>query len=379
MSAVPQTHRLVRMDLLLVMVVLALLVIGLIMVKSASYGFALMEGGEFEGRPDYFVQRQAVFAVAGVAAMLVLSRLDYRLWRRYALHIMLFSVAALAIMLLVGEEQGGARRWLRAGSIQPLEFSRLGVIIYMSAWLASQGERLRSSTILGLVTFSLILGVVSALILMQPNFSAMVLLVLTATIMFFVAGANAAQLGILFLVGSVASYVLVRVQSYRYERLTLFMEGPFSDPTGAGLQLIQSLIALNRGGPFGVGLGQSQQKFAVYAPHTDGIFAIIGEEFGFVGVLVVFALYGLFVWRGLRIAWHAPDAYGRLLAVGITSWVALQAIVHIGVVSGSVPFTGTVLPLISYGGSSLTSTLLGIGLLLAISRASAATKEVLVT
>lgn len=370
-----QARRLVRTDVMLVLVVLAFSVLGLVMVKSASYGFALFEGGAFEGRPDYFLERQAVFLVAGLGALFVVSRLDYRLWRRYALHILGLSVAVLLIMIVAGRDRGGAARWVYAGSIQPVEFAKLGVMIYIAAWLASRGEQLRASTGLGLLAFSLLLGGVAALILMQPDFSTVVILLLTATAMFFAAGARMRQIVILLAGGMAASYLVVRASEYRYERWVAFIEGPFADPTGKGMQLIQALIALSRGGLFGVGLGQSQQKFVIYAPHTDGIFAIIGEELGVLGALAVVGLYGVWVWRGMRIAWHAPDSYGRLLAVGITTWVAFQAAVHMGVLTSSLPFTGTVLPMVSYGGSSLTSTLLGAGLLLSISRAGGARGE----
>ena len=210
---------------------------------------------------------------------------------------------------------------------------------------------------------------------MQPDFSTVVILVLTATTMLFAAGASMRQMIILLGVGLLATYVMIRVAAYRNDRLTLWLMGPFSDPTGEGMQLVQSLVALNRGGWFGVGLGQSQQKFNVYAPHTDGIFSIVCEELGILGALAIVGLYGLWTWRGLRIAWHARDVYGRILAVGLTTWVTFQAAVHIGVLTATVPFTGTVLPFVSYGGSSLSSSILSAGLLLSISRDSGAPEE----
>jgi len=368
-------RRLVRTDVFLVLIVLAFLALSLVMVKSASYGFALIEGGAFEGRPDYFLERQAVFALGGLAVMVVVSRIDYRLWARYAVPIMVGSLLMLLLTLLVAEETGGAARQLRRGSVQLSEFAKLGVMIYIAAWLASRGDQLRASTGLGLLAFSALLGLVSWMILMQPDFSTAVILVLTATAMFFTAGASTKQMIILLVVGFAAAYLLIRIEPYRYERLLAFVEGPFSDPTGEGMQTVQVLIALNRGGALGAGLGQSQQKYAIYAPHTDGILAIIGEELGILGTLVVLVLYGLWVWRGMRIAWRAPDGYGRVLAVGITGWVAFQAAMHMGVVTASVPFTGTVLPMISYGGSSLSSTLVGVGVLLSISRHTAEVQE----
>jgi cell division protein FtsW len=368
-----RTARLWRVDLILVLVLAAFAIVGLVMVKSASYGFALVEG-DFEGRPDYFLERQAVFMGVGLLAVVVVSRLSYRLWARYALHIMGLSLLALIVLLLVGQEHQSTLRWLLRGSIQPVEFAKLGTMIYIAAWLAARGEQLRS-TGLGLLAFALLLGVVSGLILMQPDFSTVVILVLTATTMLFAAGASMRQMIILLGVGLLATYVMIRVAAYRNDRLTLWLMGPFSDPTGEGMQLVQSLVALNRGGWFGVGLGQSQQKFNVYAPHTDGIFSIVCEELGILGALAIVGLYGLWTWRGLRIAWHARDVYGRILAVGLTTWVTFQAAVHIGVLTATVPFTGTVLPFVSYGGSSLSSSILSAGLLLSISRDSGAPEE----
>jgi len=313
------------------------------------------------------VNRQIVFAAVGVLVMWVISRIPSHFWARHALVILGLSVLALVGVLLGGQEHQSTLRWLFRGSVQPAEFAKIGLMIYIAAWLGSRGDQLRA-TGPGLLAFALLLGSVCALILMQPNFSTMVILALTAVAMFFAAGASTKQMVVLLSVGVAVSYVLVRVASYRSERLTLFLEGPFSDPSGEGMQLVQALVALNRGSWFGVGLGRSQQKYTVYAPHTDGIFAIIAEELGIVGCLALIALYGVWTWRGLRIAWYARDAYGRILAVGLTTWVAFQAAVHIGVMTASMPFTGTVLPFISYGGSSLSSMLVGAGLLLSISR-----------
>jgi cell division protein FtsW len=172
----------------------------------------------------------------------------------------------------------------------------------------------------------------------------------------------------------VALGVVAIAAPYRSERVDVWLQSPFSDALGQGFQVIQSLAALNKGGLVGIGLGQSQQKFAIYAPHTDGIFAVIGEELGFLGTCLVIGLYALWTWRGMRIAWYAPDSYGMLLAVGIVSWVVFQAILHISVITASVPFTGTVLPFVSYGGSSLVATLASTGILLNISQRGAASE-----
>lgn len=362
-----RTTRVVKTDLGLVLVVLALVIVGLVMVYSASYGFALLEGGIFQGRPTYFVQRQVIFAVAGLVVMGVLAHVDYHIFMRHAVRILLGTIGLLILTFFVGKTVGGAARWIFQGSVQPSEMARVGAMLYIAVWLASRGEALRSIDV-GLIPFALLLGFIAGLIVLQPDFSTAALLVATATAMFFAAGADMRQLLLGFLAGGVALVVVGIAAPYRSSRIDLWLQSPFSDALGRGFQVIQSLAALNKGGLLGIGLGQSQQKFAIYAPHTDGIFAVIGEELGFAGTVVVLGLYALWTWRGMRIAWYAPDTYGMLLAVGIVSWVVFQAILHIAVITASVPFTGTVLPFVSYGGSSLLATLASTGILLNISR-----------
>ncbi|MCD6520857.1 MAG: FtsW/RodA/SpoVE family cell cycle protein, partial [Anaerolineae bacterium] len=241
---------------------------------------------------------------------------------------------------------------------------------YIAVWLEARGKDLRNIT-LGLVPFAVLLGVIAGLVAVQPDFSTAVLLVGTATAMFFVAGADIKQLLIGFLVGGVALALVALAAGYRYVRIVDWWRGPLSDPRGGGFQTVQALVALNRGHWLGVGFGQSEQKYAIYAPHSDCIFAIIGEELGFLGALAVIILYALWTWRGLRIAFRAPDDYGMLLAVGLVSWVTLQAALHISALTALTPFTGTVLPFVSYGGSSLTSCLASVGILLNISQSRA--------
>ncbi len=359
----------VRMDLGLLVIVLAILVTGLVMVYSASYGFALIEGGNYEGQPTFFLKRQGMFALLGFVMMFVLSRVDYHTYQRYAIWILGGTVAILAPMAM------GLGRWLiNSKSVQPSELAKLGAMIYIAVWLAAKGENLRSVN-LGLIPFALLLGLIAGLIILQPDFSTGALLVVTAAAMFFVAGADMKQLLIGFLFGGLAMGLVAFAMRYRVDRINLWLSSPLSDASGKGFQVVQCLAALSRGRWLGVGLGQSQQKFIIFAPHTDGIFAILAEEMGVFGSLLVIGLYGLWTWRGLRIAWAAPDVYGRLLAVGLVVWVTFQAILHIGVVTASTPFTGTVLPFISYGGSSLVSCLASVGVLLNISRHGSAESQ----
>lgn len=366
-SGASRTTRVVKTDLGLMLVVLALVIIGLVMVYSASYGFALMEGGDYQGRPTHFVERQMLFALAGLAALGVLAHVDYHVFMRQAVRILVGVIVLLVLTFFMGKTVGGATRWIFQGSVQPAEMARVGAVLYIAVWLASRGEALRAVDV-GLVPFALLLGFIAGLIVLQPDYSTAFLLVATATAMFFAAGADMKQLLLGFLVGGVALAVVGIAAPYRSKRVDLWLQSPFSDALGGGFQVIQSLAALNKGGLVGIGLGQSQQKFAIYAPHTDGIFAVIGEELGFVGAALVIGLYALWTWRGMRIAWYAPDTYGTLLAVGIVSWVVFQATLHIAVITASVPFTGTVLPFVSYGGSSLVATLASTGILLNISK-----------
>ena len=359
-----RTRKVVQSDWLMFLVVLILLIMGLVMVYSASYGFALFEDGAYEGRPAHFTKRQGMFALVGLAAMLVTWRIDYHMYRRFAVHILVLTVLMLLVIAPIG-------RWvIQSRSVQPVEIAKVGAIIYIAVWLAARGERIRDIS-LGLIPFALLLGLIAGLIIAQPDFSTAVLLVATATAMFFVAGADMKQLLIGFLFGGIALTVVMLVASYRSERVQIWLHGPLSDPLGRGFQPIQSLVALNEGGWLGVGLGTSQQKFVIYAPHTDGIFAIIGEELGFVGSVVTIVLYAIWTWRGFRIARYAQDVYGMLLAVGLVSWVTFQAALHVAVVAGLAPFTGTVLPFVSYGGSSLVSCLASVGILLNISQGGA--------
>lgn len=363
--------RLLRTDWGIFFIVLVLLIIGLVMVYSASYGFALMEGGVYEGRPTYFVRRQIAFALAGLAVLFILWRIDYRLYRRFAILILLLTALLLLIMIPLG-------RWVLKGqyaqSVQPVELAKLGALVYIAVWLEAKRDRIRTIN-LGLVPFAVLLGFATGLILAQRDFSTAALLAATAVAMFFVAGADLRQLLIILLCGGIVVVLVVFVGGYQRDRVVTWLEDPLSRAMGEGFQPVQSLIAINHGKMFGVGLGQSEQKFVIYAPHTDCVFAIICEEFGFVGALVVLALFGLWTWRGLRIARHAQDTYGRLLAIGLVSWITFQAMLHIAVVTVLTPFTGTVLPFVSYGGSSLLTSLAAVGILLSISRVSSQPSE----
>jgi len=350
-------------DYLLLVIVAALLIIGLMMVYSATFDLAYKEYGQ----PTYFLIRQVLWAALGLAVLLVMARIEYRNWRRFSILIMAGTLILLGAVLFLGSERFGAQRSLFEGSVQPSELCKLAIVIYIAHWLSSKGDQIRQVTY-GLIPFAILIGLVAALIILQPDFSTAVLIVATAVTMFFLAGADLFQLVISFIVGSATFAFLITRAPYRLARVAAFLD-PLGDAQGGGYQVRQTLIALGSGGISGLGLGASRQKFGyLYASHTDGIFAILGEELGLVGCLVVIGLFTALAYRGFKIALEAPEDFGTLLASGITCWLIFQALINIAVITATVPFTGIPLPFVSFGGSSLAVSMAGIGLLLSVSR-----------
>jgi cell division protein FtsW len=352
-----------RYDYLLIIVMVALLIVGLMMVYSAT--FAL--GYQLYGQPAYFLIRQALWMGIGLIAMIIAAHVEYHTWRTWSIPIMAGALLLLGLVLAVGSDRFGGQRWLLKGSIQPSELAKLAVIIYIADWLSSKGPRIRRVTY-GLIPFAILLGFVTGLIMLQPDFSTAVLITLTAVAMFFIAGGDLWQMIASGILGGTTFALLITRSEYRMARITSFLN-PLGDHLGNNYQIRQILIALGSGGITGLGLGASRQKFGyIPASHTDGIFAILGEELGLVGCLVVIALFAFLAYRGFRIAMAAPDAFGTVLAGGITCSLIVQALINIGVVTATAPFTGIPLPFISFGGSSLVISMTGVGLLLAISR-----------
>ncbi len=348
-------------DWILAAAVAALTIFGLIMIYSTTYVWD-------ENNPAMFLIKQGTYAAVGIVGLLVMMRIPYRFWQRISVALMLATLAGLGVLLIVAKAKMGAARWFGDGSFQPSEVAKLAVIIYSAAWLASKGQKIRSVTV-GLIPFSIFIGLVAGLILLQPNMSTATLIALTAFSMFLIAGADMVQMFVATLIGTLAAGLLILNAAYRLKRVAIFMD-PLSDPDGLGYHITRALAALNAGGLVGLGLGNSPHKWnnMLPAPHTDSIFAMIGEELGFIGALVVIGVYVLIAYRGLRIAQKAPDRFGMLLASGITTLFTLQAMINIAVITSTAPFTGVPLPFISYGGSSLVISLATIGLLLNISR-----------
>ncbi|SDI66420.1 spore cortex peptidoglycan biosynthesis regulator SpoVE [Natribacillus halophilus] len=336
------------------------------MVYSASAAW-----GEYRfSDPYHFAKRQLLFAGAGCIGMLMMMRIGYWRWRDYVLTIILLCFGLLILVLIpgVGLIRGGAQSWIGVGafSIQPSEFMKLGMIVFLAHWLAARQQQVTSFRA-GMLPLLTIIFTAFGLIMLQPDLGTGAVMVATSFIMLFIAGAKKSHFAFLGAIGAVAFIGLIASAPYRIARITSFFD-PWSDPLGSGFQIIQSLYAIGPGGLFGMGFGESRQKyFYLPEPQTDFIFAVIAEEGGFIAGAVVVLLFGIIMWRGLRTALLAPDMFGTLLAVGIIGLLFVQVLINIGVVIGLFPVTGITLPLLSYGGSSLTLMLIALGILLNIS------------
>ncbi|TMC15816.1 MAG: putative lipid II flippase FtsW [Chloroflexi bacterium] len=355
-----------KIDPWLVIIVLALVCIGLVMVYSASSFSAARTHGD----ASYFFQRQLVSALFGTVTLLVTMRVDYRVWRRFSLIGMVMALPLLVLVLLVGTNIYGASRWLILGplSFQPSEFVKLVLALYVADWLARKGNQV-GTFLYGLVTFIILVGLILGLVLLEKDMGTAIIIAGLATVMFFTAGANILQF--LLAMGCGALVFLTQTfHGYRYFRVLGFLD-PFNPSylTNINLQLYQSLLALGSGGWFGLGLGASRQKTGYLPfPYIDSIFAILGEELGFIGCTLIVLLFLGLAFRGFRLARRTQDVYGALLATGITTWLVLQAIINIGASTGSIPYTGVPLSFISYGGTSLVVSMAAVGVLLNISR-----------
>ncbi len=354
-----------RIDPLIVGITLALSLGGLVMVFSAS---GVMAENKFTNS-TYYLQRQIVWMVLGFGLLLVGSLIDYGQWKRWVPLIVVGCVAGLLLVLGIGPQINGARRWLAFGffSIQPTEMAKLAVVLYLAAFLSNPQRRVTDWQ-RGFLPPVAIVGMICGLIVVEPDLGSTVVISLVLVGMMYLAGARVRHLAYLGLPMVVGLISLIWMSPERWERMTTFMN-PFEDREGAGYQLVQSILALENGGVFGVGLGQGKQKL-LYLPegHTDFVLALVGEELGLIGTSGLLALFAILVFKGFRVAALAPDLFGRYLALGITMLLGIQALINAGVVSGMLPTKGLTLPLVSYGGSSLLVTMLAIGILLSIAR-----------
>lgn len=359
-------------DYTLVITILLLLAIGLVMVLSASSPTALSESGNSY---KYFL-RQLIFAGAGLVAMVVISKIDYRFYQKFYKHAWWISLILLVMVIAVGREVNEAKRWIyitESLSFQPSEIVKFLMIIFYAGILVKNKNEL-NKYVKGFIKHMCLLAPIIALLLLQPHFSASIVIIGISATMMVVAGcklwhfiATGLTIGIPGIIG------LIIIEPYRLTRVTTFMN-PWKDATGTGWQVIQSLYAIGSGGLFGAGLGESKQKYLyIPEPHNDFIFSVLAEEIGFIGCAVVIVLFAIFIWRGILIAMRSPDMFGSLVATGITALIAIQVIINIAVVTSSMPATGMPLPFFSYGGTALFILLCEMGVLLNISRAG--TKE----
>ena len=354
-------------DFVLFLTVLMLLSVGLVMVFSSSEYVTMVRYND----SFYFFKRQLLWALIGLTAMFGMMNFDYFRLKRWIGPIVAGGFLLLIAVLIpgIGEVVNGARRWIDLGfmSYSPAELVKLCMIMFVAFGLSKKKENIQSFKE-GLLPYLVFMLLAAGLILLQPDLGTAIVLCGTIFIMFFAAGARIFHLGSLAGLGVLGVAVAIYFEPYRMSRFLAFMD-PEKDPQGTGYHIIQSLYALGSGGLFGMGLGQSKQKF-LYLPesHTDFIFAILGEELGFIGASLVVLLFIMLVWRGLKVAVTSPDPFASLLAAGITSGIALQAIINMGVVTGSMPVTGVPLPFISSGGTSLLFTLMGVGIILNISK-----------
>jgi cell division protein FtsW len=346
-------------------VVAVLVCVGIVMIYSASAIYA--HGSVCDS--TYFLKRHLVYLLIGLVMMFFAMSVDMDVVRRWSKPLIIASVALLVLVLVVGRETSGAKRWFRFGIVnfQPSEFAKIAMMVYMADFIARKKE-LMKSFLHGYLPAMMVLGVVVGLVLLEPDLGTAVTITLVCFIMMYVSGVRASYIGASLLASLPLLYALLFRVAYRRKRMMIFLN-PWADKRGTGFQIIQSFIALGSGGIFGIGLGQSRQKlFYLPASHTDFIFSIIGEELGFLGTGSIVILFTLFVWEGMKVAFKAADMFGRMLSLSIVSLIAIEAIINIGVTAGALPTKGLPLPFISYGGSGLIFHLMAVGLLLNVAR-----------
>jgi cell division protein FtsW len=346
-------------DWILLGATLALLTVGLMVVYSSSSD----AGYRLENDAAYFFKRQVVFLGVGLAGMVIATRMHYRHWMKLSILIMASALILLLLLVILDRD-----RLLFGQSVSPVEMAKLAVVIYIGHWLSSKGELLRKLPY-GLLPFTIMVGLVTGLVMAQPDLSEALVIVLVSVVMFFLAGADILQFAIGILAGGTVFALVIGRLPHAVERLQAYL-AEWRDPLHSdSFHLIQGLRAIGSGGFTGFGPGNGRMKYQwLPAAQTDSVFAIVGEELGLLGCLLVIGLLAVLVYRGLRTAALAPDAFGQLLAVGITCWIGFQSLINLSVVTGVIPFTGIALPFISVGGSSLVMCLIGVGIMLSVSR-----------
>jgi cell division protein FtsW len=362
-------------DRILLFTVGFLLMLGLLMVYSASNVIS----HEYFQDSYYFFKRQMLSCCMGLIAMTFTMFFDYRNYHRLAFPLIVLSGFLLMIVYIpgLGMEHGGGTRWVKIGgfSFQPVELAKLSIVIYIAQFMTRKIDYLRDFR-RGLMPSLFVLMIFFILIGRQPDFGSLILIGSVTFVMFFIGGIRVYQIAALLIAAGLLVYAGISSSPYRLKRWTAFLD-PWKDPNGVGYHIIQSFYALGSGGIIGTGLGAGMQKLHYLpTPHNDFIFAVIGEELGFIGTLIIVLAFMAIVWRGIRISLSTSDRFGSLLAIGISSLIGIQAFINIGVVTGSLPTKGITLPFISFGGSSMLISLASVGILLNISSAKKAEKEI---
>ena len=362
----PQRHKRTSTgDLILIATVIALCIFGLLMLYSASTDFSYLNYGS----QTFMFNKQLIFLAGGILIAFAASRVDYHLYRRFALPLMVVAVLLLIAVLLTRDMRNGAIRTFFGGSVQPSELAKLVMILYLSVWLYSKQEYMHDIH-LGLIPLGVILGGIAGLVYLEPDLSATITIFLLGGLLFFLAGGELRQIILFCLVALVAGWLVVQISSTGRARMASYLAG-LKDPLKSSSHVLWSLEAVYRGKWFGVGIGNATTKLiGLPFSATDSIFAVIVEEMGLFGALALIGLYGILLWRGLVIASRAPDLLGSVMAAGLTFWIIIEALINMTMIIGLIPVAGNALPFVSAGGSNLISTLTAIGILLSISRQS---------
>jgi len=354
----------------MLLTVITLVIFGLVMVYSASYDFSYRNEGDYMT----IFYRQVLWVSLGVVASVCMTFLSYHYWRQLAVPVMAITVALLIGVLIINETRLGAVRSLYFGRGQPSELAKLMTVIYLAVWLDAKRDQI-SNISFGLLPLAAILGLLGGLIVLQPDLSAVVTIFFLGGLLFFLAGGDLRQIGILLVVAVLVGYLIFIIYPTGSTRIGDYLAG-LQDPTEASYHIRRSYEAFVKGGWFGVGIGKGATKLTgLPFPHTDSIFAVVGEETGVLGSVVMVALFGVFLWRGMVICRRAPDELGALLAAGLTLWISVEAFINMAVMVNLLPFAGNALPFISSGGSNLIVSLAAVGILMNISRQSEKKKE----
>ncbi len=360
-----------RTDVPLLLIVLTLLVYGFLMLYSASGDYCIEVMGV---KSTYLLERQFLWFILGSAVAVFIAAVDYHKWRKLVVVGILATLILLIAVLIINEIRLGAARSLQAGSFQPSELAKLMTIIYVSFWLSANKDRL-TNVYLGLIPLGVILGLMGGFILLEPDLSATVTIFVLGGLLFFVAGGDIRQAIFTLLIAVVVGALVISVSDTGRQRMGEYLGG-LQNIEESGYHVQRSLEAVVKGGWFGVGIGKANTKYTgLPFPPTDSIFAVVAEETGMLGSIVLVILFSLLLWRGIKIAQRAPDQLGSLLASGLTFWIVLEAFVNMGGMVGLLPFAGNVLPFMSSGGSSMLSTLAAIGLIMSVARHSSPAPE----